>query len=629
MRMKNEFFLNIYDVEALNGLFRLDFTHNKSEDGVRVYMNVSFQKRWGNERAEESFDIGSGILKDDRLVLKVYDDEIPFSMELDRIGVGKILGKSSYKVQDFPDDKVQAFTTQYLDVTDFYRDYMKAKAEQVESSPIDELYIMYDYNVHRRYMTARVGDIWLAEKDVTFRAAEIGNVPEDRAYDYQRYEKAEKIYKAELACIAAQARPMADGLGKPVPVEYRAEDVYFLLLDRDIRLALDAEHQMRKKNWYQTVYAPQYDRFQKESARALDRAAREAGFSFFEENINGNGVRNYTAQGKRKTPQIVRQLQKFDELYDSMVLPVHRNLLHPLQAEAEKFEKNETRQYLRDIMIQTRPKLDRMEPDTDTGKMVGILRQAGYQDAKALPQNIKDKQGVTLPPALQVTVADADVPAVTDIAVKSGFTVTLDTAADNRNLLTIQLPYTLDGHSYRQVRQEALSLVREMKLPAAELQNKQSVDIGADEPMLRQAMDYATGLHGGEAVFSREMTNSRWQRLTDRMTALHPAESQPVERAAEIQARMDLIEQVQLLYNPPGHPQSGVGEYKIRCNAGGGWTFLQELQEEDARRVTDADRFTPAWQDLQKELAAEYFSEYLDELIEMRQQQQQGSGMKR
>lgn len=47
MRMKNEFFLNIYDVEALNGLFRLDFTHNKSEDGVRVYMNVSFQKDGG------------------------------------------------------------------------------------------------------------------------------------------------------------------------------------------------------------------------------------------------------------------------------------------------------------------------------------------------------------------------------------------------------------------------------------------------------------------------------------------------------------------------------------------------------------------------------------------------------
>lgn len=204
-------------------------------------------RKTGDKWSEESFDIGSGILKDDRLVLKVYDDEIPFSMELDRIGVGKILGKSSYKVQDFPDDKVQTFTTQYLDVTDFYRDYMKAKAEQVESSPIDELYIMYDYNVHRRYMTARVGDIWLAEKDVTFRAVEIGNVPEDRAYDYQRYEKAEKIYKAELACIAAQARPMADGLGKPVPVEYMAEDVYFLLLDRDIRLALDAEHQMRKR----------------------------------------------------------------------------------------------------------------------------------------------------------------------------------------------------------------------------------------------------------------------------------------------------------------------------------------------------------------------------------------------
>ena len=627
MRMKNEFFLNIYDVEALNGLFRLDFTHYKSEDGVRADLAVTFRREWGGRMGEESMTVGSGILKDDRLVLKIQHDEIPFSIELDRIGIGRILNESTRRIQDFPDDKIQTFITQYLDVTDFYRDYMKDKAEKVASSPIDELYITYDNN--RRYMTARVGDIWLPEKDVTFGMAALSHVPEDKAYDYQRYEKAEEYYQVELARIAVQSRPVAEGLDKPVPVEYRAEDVHSWMVDRDVRLELDAEHQMRKKNWYQKVYAPQYDRFQQESAKALDRAAREAGFSSFDENIDGNGLRNYTAQGKRKTPQIVRQLQKFDKLYDSMVLPVHRSLLHPLQAEAEKFEKNEARQYLRDILIHSRPKLDRMEPDTDTGKMVGILRQAGYQDAKALPQTIKDKQGITLPPALQVTVADADVPAVTDMAVKSGFTVSLDTAEDNRNVLTMQLPYTLDGHTYRQVRQEALSLVREMKLPAAELQDKRSVDIGADEPMLRQAMDYVTGLHGGEAVFSKEMTSFRWQRLTDRMTAGRQTVSQPVERSAEMQARMNLIEQVQLLYNPPVHSQSELGEYKIRCKVDGGWTFLQELQEEDVLRVNGADRSASAWQDLQKELAAEYFSEYLDEMIEMKQEQQQGGGMKR
>lgn len=370
MRMKNEFFLNIYDVEALNGLFRLDFTHYKSEDGVRADLAVTFSREWGGRMREESMTVGSGILKDDQLVLKIQHDEIPFSIELDRIGIGRILNESTRRIQDFPDDKIQTFTTQYLDVTDFYRDYMKDKAEKVASSPIDELYITYDNN--RRYMTARVGDIWLPEKDVTFGMAALSYVPEDKAYDYQRYEKAEEYYQVELARIAVQSRPVAEGLDKPVPV-----------------------------------------------------------------------------------------------------------------------------------------------------------------------------------------------------------------------------------------------------------------DIGADEPMLRQAMDYVTGLHGGEAVFSKEMTNYRWQRLTDRMTAGRQTVSQPVERSAEMQARMNLIEQVQLLYNPPVHSQSELGEYKIRCKVDGGWTFLQELQEEDVLRVNGADRSASAWQDLQKELAAEYFSEYLDEMIEMKQEQQQGGGMKR
>ncbi len=273
--MKNEFFLNIHNMEALNGLFRLDFTHYKSEDGVGADLAVTFSREWSGRMREESMTVGSGILKDDRLVLKIQHDEIPFSIELDRIGIGRILNESSRRIQDFPDDKIQTFTTQYLDVTNFYRDYMKDKAEKVASSPIDELYITYDNN--RRYMTARVGDIWLPEKDVTFGMAALSHVPEDKAYDYQRYEKAEEYYQLELARIAVQSRPVAEGLDKPVPVEYRAEDVHSWMVDRDVRLELDADHQMRKKDWYQKVYAPQYDRFQQESAKALDRAAREAG----------------------------------------------------------------------------------------------------------------------------------------------------------------------------------------------------------------------------------------------------------------------------------------------------------------------------------------------------------------
>lgn len=93
-------------------------------------------------------------------------------------------------------------------------------------------------------------------------------------------------------------------------------DVHSVLLTSEERQALERDYKAALKNLFDKVFSPLYQQVQKQRDLLLDKLAIQAGFAQFDENEQGTGLRNYTAQKKPMNTKVKQQLDMFHRIYD-------------------------------------------------------------------------------------------------------------------------------------------------------------------------------------------------------------------------------------------------------------------------------------------------------------------------
>lgn len=101
-----------------------------------------------------------------------------------------------------------------------------------------------------------------------------------------------------------------------VPFKLTAEDIHSVLLNADESKAIDDKYKQMIHERVKTEIVPKFKEIAERKDKLMDELARQAGFSQFDENDEGTGLRNYTALNKPKTQAVKQQLELFDRLYN-------------------------------------------------------------------------------------------------------------------------------------------------------------------------------------------------------------------------------------------------------------------------------------------------------------------------
>lgn len=101
------------------------------------------------------------------------------------------------------------------------------------------------------------------------------------------------------------------------PVILTADDVKSVLLQGEETHAIEYPRRMEADRLNKKVFTPLFNQIHQVLDKEMDNLARQAGFEQFDENGQGTGLRNYTAQGKPMTPAIKAQVAEYDRLYNA------------------------------------------------------------------------------------------------------------------------------------------------------------------------------------------------------------------------------------------------------------------------------------------------------------------------
>lgn len=141
-----------------------------------------------------------------------------------------------------------------------------------------------------------------------------------------------------------------------------ANDVHSVLLTTQEQLELELKYFKKKSHYASTEYIPKLEANLQAKDKEYDRLAQEAGFSQFDENDEGTGVRNYTALKKRKTPEIKEQLSLFDKLLaESPIMKELNKESKELFAENQRVYNQFTQEHLRECLAIANPRINRTD----------------------------------------------------------------------------------------------------------------------------------------------------------------------------------------------------------------------------------------------------------------------------
>ena len=101
-----------------------------------------------------------------------------------------------------------------------------------------------------------------------------------------------------------------------VPFKLTAEDIHSVLLTPEESKTIDDKYRKMITERVKAEIVPKFKEIAERKDKLLDTLARQAGFTQFDENEEGTGLRNYTASQKPKTPAVKQQLELFDRLYN-------------------------------------------------------------------------------------------------------------------------------------------------------------------------------------------------------------------------------------------------------------------------------------------------------------------------
>lgn len=93
-----------------------------------------------------------------------------------------------------------------------------------------------------------------------------------------------------------------------------ANDVHSILLTKEESTKLEQEYNTLRAQKHEEIIQPLYRVYQEHMDEAYDRAALEAGFDGFEEQLNGNGVRDYTTRTSPLRPTDAARVATFERL---------------------------------------------------------------------------------------------------------------------------------------------------------------------------------------------------------------------------------------------------------------------------------------------------------------------------
>ena len=141
----------------------------------------------------------------------------------------------------------------------------------------------------------------------------------------------QKLYHAAL--LIAIPRIIASGEtwqqpSERKPVILTADDVRSVLLQDEETRAIEFPRRIEADRLNKKVFTPLFSQIHQVLDKEMDKLAQQAGFEQFDENQQGTGLRNYTAQGKPMTPVVKAQVDEYTRLYKTspVIKTAHREL---------------------------------------------------------------------------------------------------------------------------------------------------------------------------------------------------------------------------------------------------------------------------------------------------------------
>ena len=146
------------------------------------------------------------------------------------------------------------------------------------------------------------------------------------------------------------------------PVILTANDVKSILLQPEESASIEKGRTTEAFLLNKEVFEPIFSVIHKVKDKEMDNIARQAGFEQFEENEQGTGLRNYTAQGKTMTPTIKQQVAEYERLYHANPL-INKCLRHfsRLLNIQESMLRALNQIMHRNILAKTNPRITRMD----------------------------------------------------------------------------------------------------------------------------------------------------------------------------------------------------------------------------------------------------------------------------
>ena len=184
-------------------------------------------------------------------------------------------------------------------------------------------------------------------------------------------------------------------------VRLTAENVHSIYLTDNEKEELEKRFGQAREYINKKLSKPFFEAYHKQQDALYDRYAREAGFSQFDENDEGTGLRNYTALGKHQTPQIRKQVEQFKKSYENS--PEVRKLMksfHAFNRGIENILDEASQVYLRNMLSFTNERIIRYDSAGER-----ILSRQQYLDklASCSPEEQdKLKANITQPVSLSL-----------------------------------------------------------------------------------------------------------------------------------------------------------------------------------------------------------------------------------